>query len=275
MSPSPSYIPICCTINSCRYSPFRQGWDNKCFIPIDEGTHCSPQNDVTQHNPSGNSSGIENTSSGWLAKYEILEVHNTKSSKIVSFSIPLESDDIRLCLQQSLARSPLGHWNCSFPLSIAPGQEVFTVLNKIFYFRIDHTESYKTDAIPLDFDLRLKMTWSSRCLPAQSRSNYSYRIVWSPDSTRFAFIDLLGPNPSNEQAMCLAIFEAFNFTHAKPPELIRNIFRPAPYTGLLTDYQFHPNPMENLFLFRSDDEVYIWLFNGIVTATALSISLSS
>lgn len=254
------------TINSCYYSLFRNGWETKSIIPLGEDVDCNYHQDrPPRHSPHepDRSSTLEKTSSGWLAKYEVLEVHDTMSQRVVSFSIPLESEDVRLCLYQSLFKTPLGPWKCSFPLSIAPGQETFTVLNKIFHFSLRDKESYRTTTIPLDFDQRFKLAWSSDCFVEKFMSNYSYRIVWSPDSKRFAFVDSQGPNVFNERATCLAIFENFNFSDPKPPKLIQSTFQPEPFSESLADYQFHPNPIENLFLFRADSEVYLWPIDGI------------
>jgi hypothetical protein len=78
---------------------------------------------------------ILKTCQGWIARYEIHQIGNETTSKLV-WCIALDQNEVFLQLRQSLRLSALGFWKLAFPLSISKDLTVLTVLRKVFIFEI-------------------------------------------------------------------------------------------------------------------------------------------
>lgn len=190
--------------------------------------------------------------SGWFATYEIFAIRESRSDSSSIATIPLDAEDIAVCLRQSLRFEPLGGWKCSFPLTIAPTLDKISILYNVIHFSLDGTTS-TVAPISADSHPRLRAFRGSE---TRFVIPYSYRLFWSLDSRYLAVTDSGLWEPGGKELTFLAIFSTA--VVGKTTHLINHTMMPTDHGVWLHDCAFHPT--EPLFLYRRDCSVFLWDF---------------
>jgi hypothetical protein len=196
-------------------------------------------------------SEIIDACSGWLASYEIYDVLEAGSKSRHLVSIPLAPVDVETCLRQSLRFSPLGHWKCNFPITIAPSLDTFTVLNQLIHIDVDSYSNFRTSAIPLHSLNSYMAQWSDD--RRFGSMVYVYQVTWNPDGRYLAFID------ESYSIQNIAIFSVKREATPYEPRLINHYSTEAGQEPL-TNIHFHPGI--DIFMFMKQESVYLWKFSS-------------
>lgn len=245
-------MSLCCICTKFYWSlivlrHFYYGWKNQKDIPsysdspkLTERYARSPETRME----------VRAACSGWLATYEVYLVEEGSSRSLFLRTIPLEPADIELCLRQNLKFSPLGHWKCSFQMSIAPSLNKCSILNRIFWIDTQ-MPAFPTASLPLCSIDALNDLWSVESQLDGFR--YLYRYTWCPNSKYIAFIDSFShPNRLFEG---ITIFSLSDI-HPHRIETLGS-FRKG-FSSSLTDVHFHPT--KGCLMFRYLNDVYLWDF---------------
>ena len=230
---------------------FRRGWEDMTDIPR--------YNHSYQWNPGASIPSTPRTSiefldacSGWLATYEVFAIRESRSDSSSIATIPLDAEDIAVCLRQNLRFNPACGWKCSFPFTIAPTLDKISILHNVIHFSLDGT-TFTVAPISADSHPRFGVVRFSKTrfvLP------YSYRLFWSLDSRYLAVTDSGFWEPGGKEHIFLAIFSTAAV--GKTTRLINHTMVPSNRGEWLHDCAFHPT--EPLFLYWRDCSVFLWDF---------------
>jgi hypothetical protein len=95
--------------------------------------------------------------SAWVEAASLLTDFGTKQKKSC-VQLPSSPFDIQLSLRQSLGVTELGSWKYSFPLSISPDLQFFTITSKVF--RLQPNGKYRqVDTLSSFTHPRLRKSW--------------------------------------------------------------------------------------------------------------------
>jgi hypothetical protein len=203
---------------------------------------------------SGKRNEAQDTCSGWIAQYEILTVGTTCSQRISMSAIELSPFDIELRLRQSLGVTEVGCWKCSFPLSISPDLQFFTIASKVFHLQPDG-KSRQVDTLSPPIHPRLRKSWSKdRYFGANS---YNYRIHWGRDNRYIAFEDEEVLSINAAESKCIAVFELTECGTGSQKLVLRRSMFPLCSDGWVI-HGF--NPDEPFLLMRFGQSIEVWLF---------------
>ncbi|KAK4031405.1 hypothetical protein C8A01DRAFT_51500 [Parachaetomium inaequale] len=233
---------------------FRRGWADMTDIPRYHNSFQWKPGRTSSALPSTprTPTEISDACTGWFATYEIFVVQESRSDSAAIATIPLDAEDIAICLRQSLRFSPTGGWKCSFPITIAPELDKASILTNVFHFGADGTTS-TVAPIPAHCHPRLQLVRSPE---TRFTLSYSYRLFWSLDSRFLAVTDSGLFEQGWRELTFLAIFSTAAV--GKMTQLVNHSMVPITHSAWLQDCAFHPKLP--LFLYRIDASVFLWDF---------------
>ena len=200
---------------------------------------------------------------GWTARYEVW-LNSDPPSRLIDLRIPLEQNEIRIQMQQSLqwdSTMSSSAWEIQFPTAISSDLKHFTVL-RTFYSLPSINEISNPELKPLLLDLNsnesLESFWNDGLLP--SSGAYLYWITLSPDGRYIFFID----SPYVEtRPMSLLVYEIHEV--GEPRQVLMNSFTTdyvrVPIRGLLQRVSAMFHPEKPLLAFRLLGDTFLWTFN--------------
>ncbi|CAG9987341.1 unnamed protein product [Clonostachys byssicola] len=205
---------------------------------------------------------LKDASSGWSATYRVFSIESSQPLLTTSIEINLSTLDVALCLRQGLCADDQ-EWSCSFPLSISPELDMFTVLHNLICVR---NGKLFQQVISLDGPITHRWdTWSkvnsdaTREHTAVRSDIYRYQFTWSPDGKYLLFHDLqMQPLSWVNNGTCAVVIGIANRRDCRKRVGLVNYFTSTSFSSGFQDCQFHPT--ETLLLFRDEAKTYLWRF---------------
>ncbi|KAK7212363.1 hypothetical protein V2G26_019541 [Clonostachys chloroleuca] len=270
---------------------FRDGWKKHADIPsydrlprdlardiaqiraLLEGTVLSPDKAANVPNPPQTAQQLKDACSGWSATYRVFSMESSGHIMTTSIEISLSKLDVALCLRQGLCADD-NEWACSFPLSISPDLDMFTVLHNLVCVKNDKLFQ---QVISLDGPTTHRWkSWSKvksdghREHTAARSDIYRYQFTWSPDGKYLLFHDIqMQPLAWVDNGTCAVVFVINNRPDGRKKFGVANSFASSSFSSGFQDCEFHPT--EDLLLFRDELNTHLWRFLKDKNPTVLDL----
>lgn len=214
-------------------------------------------------NPPQTAKQLKDACSAWFATYRVFSFDSSEHILTTSIEISLSRLDVALCLRQGLCADDK-EWACSFPLSISPDLDMFTVLHNLVC--VDNDKLFQ-QVISLDGPTTHRWkSWSKvksdgdREHTAARYDTYRYQFTWSPDGKYLLFHDIqMQPLVWVDNGTCAVVFVINNRPDDGRKRVgVANSFASSSLSSGFQDCEFHPR--ETLLLFRDELKTYLWRF---------------